>query len=197
VVSGSLSLPSRGAFHRSLTVLSAIGRLWYLALGGGPPRFSRDFPCPDLLRIPRQRPRRSPTGLSPSPAPSSNGLRLGASRPVDGSCAPSRGPQPRRCNAAPLPQRRFGLFPGRSPLLGECSLFLEVLRCFSSLGAPPRPASLGCRCMTTGRLPHSDIPGSPLARQLPRASRSHATSFLGHKRLGIHHSPFLPHSLTG
>ena len=40
----------------------------------------------------------------------------------------------------PMPkQRRFGLFPGRSPLLGESLvyfLFLEVLRCFSSLGLP-------------------------------------------------------------
>ena len=34
---------------------------------------------------------------------------------------------------------RFGLFPVRSPLLGEslyCFLFLRVLRCFSSLGLP-------------------------------------------------------------
>ena len=40
-VSGSLSLPSRGTFHRSLTVLSAIGAAGYLALEGGPPRFPR------------------------------------------------------------------------------------------------------------------------------------------------------------
>ena len=31
--------------------------------------------------------------------------------------------------------QRFGLFPFRSPLLWECSLFLQVLRCFSSLGS--------------------------------------------------------------
>ena len=34
---------------------------------------------------------------------------------------------------------RFGLFPGRSPLLGESLvyfLFLQVLRCFSSLRLP-------------------------------------------------------------
>ena len=39
-----------------------------------------------------------------------------------------------------LPHRRFGLFPVRSPLLGESLtyfLFLKVLRCFSSLGLPP------------------------------------------------------------
>ena len=37
---------------------------------------------------------------------------------------------------APLRRQRFGLFPVRSPLLGESFiyfLFLQVLRCFSSL----------------------------------------------------------------
>ena len=39
-----------------------------------------------------------------------------------------------------LRRQRFGLFPGRSPLLGESLvyfLFLQVLRCFSSLRLPP------------------------------------------------------------
>ena len=39
-----------------------------------------------------------------------------------------------------LPHMRFGLVPVRSPLLGEslnCFLFLQVLRCFSSLRSPP------------------------------------------------------------
>jgi hypothetical protein len=40
--------------------------------------------------------------------------------------------QPRLCK-----QRRFELIPVRSPLLGKWSLFLQVLRCFSSLGALP------------------------------------------------------------
>ena len=41
------------------------------------------------------------------------------------------------------PHPRFGLFPGRSPLLGESLvyfLFLQVLRCFSSLRSPPYPS---------------------------------------------------------
>ena len=42
--------PRRGAFHRSLTVLCAIGRCVYLALGGGPPSFTPDFSCPALLK---------------------------------------------------------------------------------------------------------------------------------------------------
>ena len=42
--------------------------------------------------------------------------------------------------AGASPHMRFGLFPGRSPLLGESLtyfLFLRVLRCFSSPRLPP------------------------------------------------------------
>ena len=49
MVSGSLSLPSRGAFHLSLTVLCAIGRYLCFALEGGPPGFPRGFSCPAVL----------------------------------------------------------------------------------------------------------------------------------------------------
>jgi hypothetical protein len=48
-VSGTLSLPSRGAFHLSLTVLCAIGGTVYLALGDGPPRFPQGSSCPVVL----------------------------------------------------------------------------------------------------------------------------------------------------
>ena len=57
-----------------------------------------------------------------------------------------------------LPQSWFGLFPVRSPLLGESLtyfLFLQVLRCFSSLRMPPLG---GCRLH--GGLSHSEIFGS-------------------------------------
>lgn len=59
-----------------------------------------------------------------------------------------------KCNDAVLLPRpslrpgRFGLFPGRSPLLGESLiyfLFLEVLRCFSSLRWPPQLKVDECR----------------------------------------------------
>ena len=56
-VSGSLSLPSRGTFHLSLSVLCAIGHVWYLVLDHGRPCFKRDFSCPALLRISAQRDR--------------------------------------------------------------------------------------------------------------------------------------------
>ena len=54
-VSGSISLPSRGSFQLSLTVLSAIGGKEYLALDGGPPRFTQDYSCPALLGIFKRR----------------------------------------------------------------------------------------------------------------------------------------------
>ena len=47
---GLFHSPRRGTFHRSLTVLCAIGRCVYLALGGGPPSFTPDVSCPALLK---------------------------------------------------------------------------------------------------------------------------------------------------
>ena len=43
--------PNRGSFHRSLTVLCAIGVFVYLAFAGGPAIFAQDYTCPVLLRI--------------------------------------------------------------------------------------------------------------------------------------------------
>ena len=50
-ISGSLSLPSRGPFHLSFTVLCSIGRQGYLALRGGPRSFPQGFSCPVVLWI--------------------------------------------------------------------------------------------------------------------------------------------------
>ena len=42
-VSGTISLPSRGAFHRSFTVLFAIGHQMVFRLGGWSPRLPTGF----------------------------------------------------------------------------------------------------------------------------------------------------------
>ena len=70
------------------------------------------------------------------------------------------------------PQRpeplRFGLFPGRSPLLGEslfCFLFLRVLRCFSSPRLPPHQRMTG---LQPAGLSHSEIRGSRVICTSPR-----------------------------
>ena len=112
VVSGSISLPALGCFSpvphgtRPLSVTQES-----FALEGGPPGFAPGFSCRALLRnSTTTRPSRSATGLSPSLAPRSRGLRL-ASR------AASVGP------TTPGPQGpRFGLYPVRSPLLGTSRL---------------------------------------------------------------------------
>ena len=65
--------------------------------------------------------------------------------------------------------RRFGLFPGRSPLLGESLvyfLFLKVLRCFSSLGSPHCNDAVIAALQAAG-LSHSEIPGSRVICTLP------------------------------
>ena len=78
---------------------------------------------------------------------------------------PLRPPRPRTYNACGLAYARFGLFPVRSPLLGEsrlCFLFLRLLRWFSS----PRwlltayEFSGGCVGITPRRFPDSEISGS-------------------------------------
>jgi hypothetical protein len=125
-VSGTISLPFRGAFHLSLTVLYAIGRQEYLALEGGPPEFPRDSTWPAVLRTSAQEASTlSPTGLSPSLACRSRAVRLTlrfvTSRPVLRPVWrwPVTPPVQRR---RAITHRRFRLFPVRSPLLGESRL---------------------------------------------------------------------------
>ena len=83
----------------------------YLALGGGPPCFIRDFSCPVLLWIPTTHLKLSPTGLLPSSAGLSRPLRL-----VLDDFMLVHNPETRKL--------RFGLFPFRSPLLRK-SMFLS------------------------------------------------------------------------
>ena len=109
-ISGSLSLPSRGPFHLSLTVLFAIGHQGVFSLTGWSPLFPTKFlvfrGTLDLasFRFP------SLTGLSPSSAGFSKTFLL-RSAPV--LCGPYPG----------VLILRFGLFRVRSPLLTGSLLF--------------------------------------------------------------------------
>ena len=129
LVSGTISLPSSGCFSPfphgtgSLSVSRE-----YLALPDGPGRFAQNSSCSALLRIPL----------------SLIVLRLRDFHPL-WSNFPERSSHTLSATAwsyypaCALLHRRFGLFPGRSPLLGESLyyfLFLQVLRCFSSLRLP-------------------------------------------------------------
>ncbi len=65
-VSGSISLPSRGAFHLSLTVLFAIGSYLVFSLGGWAPQIQTGLLVSRLTQEHASLHRISHTGLSPS-----------------------------------------------------------------------------------------------------------------------------------
>ena len=86
-------------------------------------------------------------------------------------------PLPHDCNACGLTQSWFGLFPVRSPLLGESLayfLFLRVLRCFTSPRWLPAPmySLQDVVVFTHDGFPHSDIPGSMSVKRLSETFRS-------------------------
>ena len=109
--------------------------------------------------------------------------------PLDGPTTP------RLQRLRPITQPRFGLLRFRSPLLTECSLFLEVLRCFSSLGVLDTVYEFNraSRDITPGGFPHSDISGSTLARNSPK---HFAACHVLHRLLAPRHPPRALCSLT-
>jgi hypothetical protein len=193
-VSGSISLPSPGFFSPfphgtgSLSVARE-----YLALEGGPSGFPRGFTCPVVLGYAGQRDQsdfvyRAFTFCGDS----FQSLRLSPDL-ITLRGSPTSAPQPR------TGLRQSGL--GYSPFARRYSgnrvffLFLEVLRCFSSLGS--RHATYG---FSGGRLgitpagfPHSGILGSKPACGSPRLiAASHALR----RFLAPRHPPFALSSLT-
>jgi hypothetical protein len=125
-VSGSFHSPNRGTFHLSLTVLVHYRSSNVFSLGEWTPQIPTGLACPVVLRYPTRDSTFSCTGLSPSV--------VGFSTPI---LLTSRFVTLNRWTLQPRTSKlaRFRLFPVRSPLLGEWSLFLAVLRCFSSHGS--------------------------------------------------------------
>ena len=116
-------------------------------------------------------------------------LRRGSSDPLSSLTTPA----PQRLT--PITWIGFELFPFRSPLLREGFLFLEVLRCFSSLGALRAPYVF--RCGSSGLVPtgfpHSEISGSPFATNSPELF---AGNRVLHRPQAPRHSPCALCSLT-
>ena len=163
MVSGSISLPSSGCFSPfphgtgSLSVSRE-----YLALPDGPGGFAQDYSCPALLRI--------PLGL--------RSLRIRGSHPLwpnfpERSVRDTSAVAWSYYPAAALPQRRFGLFPGRSPLLGESRLFSFPRG--TKMFQFPRLAPSACAdggCPSDSRVVPFGNPGIRGHLHLPRAYRS-------------------------
>ena len=152
-VSGSLSLPSRGPFHLSLTVLSSIGHWVVFRLGGWAPLLHAGLLVSGTTLAPPGPLRASPTGVSPSAPGFSKAVRLRF--PV-----PSRWPSTPADGSAGLASFPFA----RRYLGNRCFfLFLGLLRCFSSPRSPRPRYVFARRCLriAAGGLPHSDTCGSP------------------------------------
>ena len=133
VVSGTFSLPAQGCFSpvphgtRSLSVTRES-----LALEGGPPSFTPDYSSRALLRNSTTHSASLlSTGLSPSMAPHSKGLRLASPYACVGPTTPRpQGP-------------RFGLYPVRSPLL-RASRLISLSTGYLDVSVP-LVSSLGLR----------------------------------------------------
>ena len=126
-VSGTISLRSRGTFHHSLTVLSAIGHQGIFRLSGWSRQIHTGFLGPYATwEIHKQAVNVSTTGVLPSTPGLSHALRLHQrflTRPIAGrqsKCTPTTP------TTQPLPgitRDWFSLIQFRSPLLPESRLF--------------------------------------------------------------------------
>ena len=156
-VSGSLSSPSRGAFHLSLTVLVHYRSLKVFSLGGWSPLLPTNSPGFVVLRIPARSAR--------LPLQGSHLLRRRVPTPSGLRSSPPAGPTtPRSPKTA-----WFGLFPPRSPLLRESRLISlrRATEMFQFAHCPP-----ACLLHSAGGVQTSLWTGCPI--RILRARRSHA-----------------------
>ena len=137
------SLPSRGAFHLSLSVLFSIGHLTYLALDHGRPYFRRNSTCSALLRFHAQTELcLSLTGLSPSLAGFPNTIQLNITLVTVRVISSSLQHVPLTQSYA-TPAGLHVSCLGSSPFAHHysenlCDFFsLRLLRCFTSPASPP------------------------------------------------------------
>ena len=179
-VSGTISLPFRGAFHLSLTVLVHYRSSDVFSLTGWSPRVHTGFPVPGATQVPVTR----------EAAVSHYGTIT-----LCGSAFQTDSTTTTFCNSSqdltilenwsynphcttPLSLHTAGL--GYSLFARHYSgnrfffLLLPVLRCFSSRAYLPQAYVFNKKIRTLSRrgFPHSDTPGSKLAQQLPEAFRS-------------------------
>ena len=139
----------RGAFHLSLTVLVHYRSLTlYLALPDGPGRFTQDFSCPALLRIPLRFRMSSCKGLSPAMAMRSGMFHSTSS--CDGVVL-----QPREC----LNIRGLGSSPFARHYWGNHMLF-SLPAGTKMFQFPAYASGLGrMTCLQHAGFSHSDIHG--------------------------------------
>ena len=196
-VSGTISLRSRGTFHHSLTVLSAIGHQGIFRLSGWSRQIHTRFleSCA-TWDISERAVQISATGVLPSTPDLSHVLRLHQrflTRPVAGR---RQKRDPTTPHAQPLPgitRIRFGLIRFRSPLLPESRLFSlpAGTEMFHFPAFPPHALYIQARVTA-----HDDCRVSPFGHPritarlaAPRGLSRPPTSFIGSWCQGIHRAP--------
>ncbi len=177
--------PRRGPFHRSLTVLVRYRSAGVFSLGGWSPQLPAGLPVPRGTHGPTRSRRRVAYGtLTLSGRPFQQRSATAAVCPLRaGVAAPAWWAVQPRCALRPASHVRApGLGSSRFArhYSGNSSLFLGVLRCFTSPGAHPLPMhsaagawaspQAGCPIRTPPdlRLPAAPRGVSPLGRVLPR-----------------------------
>ena len=204
MVSGTLSLPSRGTFHHSLTVLSTIGHTEYLGLPGGPGRFTADSTSPLLLG---ENTNNTTTHTftyrtfhllrctipDASADMCTSRLQLAACN----ICAPqhrTRNP----CQVSHAHGLASSAIARHYTRNHNCFLLLRVLRCFTSPRQPPHRLCIHLRVTPHNRCWVSPF-GHPRINALlatPRGITQPHTSFIGSACQGIHHTPVTKHTDT-
>ncbi|AXG54590.1 hypothetical protein SLCG_6358 [Streptomyces lincolnensis] len=196
-VSGTISLRSRGTFHHSLTVLSAIGHQGIFRLSGWSRQIHTGFLGPRATWVSLKRAADvSTTGVLPSTPDLSHVLRLHQrflTRPVAGR---RQKRDPTTPHTQPLPgltRIRFGLIRFRSPLLPESRLFSlpAGTEMFHFPAFPPHTL-----CVQVWVTAHDDCRVSPFGNPrikawltTPRGLSWPPTSFIGSWCQGIHRAP--------
>src|SRR5919197_969152 len=196
-VSGTISLRSRGTFHHSLTVLSAIGHQGIFRLSGWSRQIHTGFLGPRATWETSKRATTiSSTGVLPSTPGLSHALRLSRwflTRPAAGRRLKLTPTTP---HTQPLPgitHIRFSLIQFRSPLLPESRLFSlpAGTEMFHFPAFPPH-----CLCVQQRVTAHDDCRVSPFGHPrikarlaAPRGLSRPPTSFIGSWCQGIHRAP--------
>ena len=195
---GLFHSPHRGAFHLSLTVLVHYRWPGVFSLGGWSPLIPPGFLVSQGTWVPPQShptvPYRTVTVSGPAFQRSSSGEVVAHS--VAGLLPRPEGP------TTPLPQRqqassrqRFGLFPVRSPLLGESRLISlpRGTKMFQFPRFPTRspPSQEGCRrsALRRGGVPPFGHLRITACSPLPGAVSPCAAPFVGSWPQGIHRPP--------
>ena len=180
-VSGSVSLPSRGSFHLSLTVLFAIGHRLVFRLGGWALRLHTGLHVSGTTLVSLGPLQISSTGVSPSALCFSKTVRLSVK-------VPRRDPQPRSASTPVWPLPRS--------LAATWRIDVSFFSCGYLDGSVPRVPSnsLFIQLYVTALLP----PGCPIRTSAdqclfaaPRGLSQLVTSFVGSQCQGIRLMLFL------